>query len=94
MRITVINRETNKSEQEIVPAGRMMAILYGTYPGKLALHALVKRKFLSRLVGWWMDRPASVSKIKSFVEQLNIDMEEVERPMDDFVSFNDFLRAS
>lgn len=38
-----------------------------------------------------MDRPASVSRIQGFVDQLSIDMSESRKAIDEFTSFNDFF---
>jgi phosphatidylserine decarboxylase len=38
-----------------------------------------------------MDNPASVAEIEKFIETYGINLEEVELPMDHYLSFNDFF---
>jgi len=38
-----------------------------------------------------MSKPESKEKIKSFVEEMGIDMSEYKRPIEDYTSFNDFF---
>lgn len=89
--IRYIERKTGNLLQEIVPGEQWLQWLYHNPLGKLALHAVVKRKFVSEWYGRKMDSPASRSKIQGFVESLSINMDEAARPIEDFTSFNDFF---
>ncbi|PID58142.1 phosphatidylserine decarboxylase [candidate division KSB3 bacterium] len=89
--IYYIDRHSGALRQEIVPGERWLQWLYQTPVGTLTLHAVVKRAFLSQWYGWLMNRPASRSKIKEFVESLNIDLHETRRPLSDFNTFNEFF---
>lgn len=90
-RIHYIDRDTGETRREIVPGERWLRWLYHDPLGRLALHAVVKRKFLSQWYGWMMDRPASRSKIAEFVHSLQIDTDEIQRPIRSFETFNDFF---
>jgi phosphatidylserine decarboxylase len=46
---------------------------------------------VSQAYGWWNKRRWSRRRIKSFVRRLEINLEEVSRPVDTFESFNDFM---
>lgn len=89
--IEYIDRKTGNILREIVPGEQWLKWLYHNPVGKLALHAVVKRKFLSAWYGSKMDTPASRDKIPSFVTSLRIDMDEALRPVDDYATFNDFF---
>lgn len=89
--IHYIDRKTGNIRQEIVPGERWLKWLYCNPFGKLALEGLVKRKFLSQWYGRKMDKPASKNKIPDFIKELNIDMGEVLRSVNDFSTLNDFF---
>ena len=89
--IHYIDRQTGELRQEIVPGGKWLQWLYYTPVGKLTLQAMVKRKFLSQCYGRMMDRPASRTKIKEFIDSLEINMNEALRPVEDFKTFNEFF---
>ena len=67
--------------------------VYGSPLGRLSLHLLIKRAFFSRLMGWLRDTRSSGSpeKLRAFVEEYGIKMDDFERPADQYTSFNDFF---
>lgn len=85
------DREKNKVLIEQVPGEKFIKFLYYNPLGKLALHSLVKRKFLSSLYGKKMDSKKSVNLIEKFVKDYNIDMNEYLKNIHEFISFNDFF---
>ena len=89
--IRYIERKTGEYKIEKVPGESFLKFLYYNPFGKLALEALVKRKFLSVWYGKKMDTPESKKKILPFVKALEIPMEEAEKSWEDFTSFNDFF---
>ncbi len=89
--IQYIDRATGELKTENPPGEGFLRFLYHHPFGAVGLHMLVKRKFLSALYGWLMNRPGSWKKIKPFVEQYHINMDESLRVADDFGSFNDFF---
>lgn len=89
--IEYIDRKTGVLLRETVPGERWLKWLYHNPAGKLALDAVVKRKFLSQWYGWKMDAPASRERIPAFVESLGIDMDEATRSMDEYATFNEFF---
>lgn len=90
-KIQFIDRKTGKIYQEIVPCEKWLQWLYYNPFGNLALKSVVKRKFFTQWYGKKMDRPHSKAKILDFVTNLDIDMNEVLRPLNDFTTFNDFF---
>lgn len=89
--IRYIERKTGEYKIEKVPGESFLKFLYYNPFGKLALEALVKRKFLSVWYGRKMNSEKSKEKILSFVKALEIPMEEAEKSLEDFTSFNDFF---
>lgn len=89
--IKYFNRYTQQIEQEKVLGEKYLKWVYGTTTGKWALHALVKRGIFSRLLGWSKNRPSSAKSIRGFVEEYGINMDEVEKGIDEFKHFNDFF---
>jgi len=90
-KIQYIERKTGEIRTEKVMGEGALKFLYYNPFGKLALHTIVKRKFLSDWYGRKMSKPESKEKIKSFVEEMGIDMSEYKRPIEDYTSFNDFF---
>lgn len=89
--IEYINRKTGSLVTEKVPGEFWLRWLYTSFPGKLALETVVKRKALSSLAGKMMDRPSSRKKIHSFIEEYGISMDESLKSPEEFTSFNDFF---
>ncbi len=89
--ITFIDRQSGALITESPPGEGFLKFLYHNPFGRLALHTLVKRKFLSSLYGKRMDSPASRKNIAPFVNQYGIDMSEAVRNVEEFESFNDFF---
>ncbi|MGF6905887.1 phosphatidylserine decarboxylase [Fusobacterium sp. PH5-44] len=90
-KINYIKRGTEEILEEKIPGENYLRFLYYNPLGKLSLNLLVKRKFLSNFYGKRMDNPSSKNKIEAFVKKYNINMEEFEKSVEDFTSFNDFF---
>ncbi len=82
-------RQTTCTEQ--VYGDSYLRWTYGTFTGRLALAAVVKRVWFSRWYGWRMDRPASRQKIAPFIQQYGLDADEFVRRPDEFANFNEFF---
>ena len=91
MTIRFINRETGETQFETPPAEKLLKFLYENPFGKKTILTLAKRKFISKSYGKKMDKPSSTSKIKKFVSSLGIDMNESQKSIAEFTSFNDFF---
>jgi phosphatidylserine decarboxylase len=91
MQIKYIDRKTKEIINETPPGESFLKFLYHNPFGKMALHSLVKRKFLSELYGRQMDNPKSKKMIAPFVEQYDINLDECVKSLDEFESFNDFF---
>ncbi|TYP97373.1 phosphatidylserine decarboxylase [Tenacibaculum adriaticum] len=91
MQIKFIDRKSGKTISEKPPGEVFLKLLYHNPFGKMTILPVVKRKFLSVWYGKKMDKPSSIKKIKAFVAQLGIDMNEAEKPISAYTSFNDFF---
>ncbi|MEM1325160.1 MAG: archaetidylserine decarboxylase [Bacteroidota bacterium] len=91
MQIKYITRATGQIEEETPPAEGLLKFLYDNPIGKTALLPIVKRKFISALYGKQMDKPTSTAKIQDFVADLDIDLSESQKSLNEFTSFNDFF---
>ena len=89
--IKYINRSTGELITEKPPGEGYLKFLYHTAFGKLALNVLVKRKLLSTVYGRTKDKAQSVNQIQGFVDDLNIDMSEAVKTIDQYGSFNEFF---
>ncbi|MBE7652720.1 archaetidylserine decarboxylase [Tenacibaculum finnmarkense] len=91
MKIQFIDRKSGNKITETPPGEGFLKLLYHNPFGKMALLPIAKRKFLSSWYGKLMDKPNSVTKIEGFVNDLGIDMNEAQKPIEEYVSFNDFF---
>lgn len=89
--IKYINRKTGKIEIEKVAGEKWIKFLYKNPLGKVSLNTLIKRKYISEYYGKYMDTPKSKSKIKKFIKDLDIDMKDSEKNVDEFKTFNEFF---
>lgn len=87
--IKFIDRSTGIVKTEKVAGEKWLVWLYYNPVGEVSLQTLVKRKFLSSVYGYMMDRSSSTDKIQPFVEEFDIDMRIVQKQQ--FSSFNDFF---
>lgn len=92
MSIYYIDRKTGEKKQEKVAGFKLLEWIYQTRSGSIALESLLKRKFLSSLYGRMQDARFSARKIKSFVENLDIDISEAKHEdLTSYKTFNDFF---
>lgn len=93
--ITYIERKSSQKKTENVPAERMLHWLYQTFSGKIALQALLKRKIISHLGGWFMNTSRSAKRIQAFVDEHKINLDEFRQSnISDYKTFNQFFYRS
>lgn len=90
-KIEYIERKTGEIKVEKVPGEKYLKFLYYNPLGELPLNLVVKKKFLTEYYGKKMDKPESVKKIPSFIEQADINIAEAKKRVEEFTSFNDFF---
>lgn len=84
----IYNRKTKEYEKNIQSSATVLNFLYNTIPGRIILKLLIN-PFISKIVGFYHDMPLSKLKIKSFIKNNNIIMEEYEKK--EYKNFNDFF---
>lgn len=89
--IKYIDRQSGKLITENPPGEGYLKFLYHNPFGKLALHLVVKRKFLSSWYGGVKDKSSSTKDIQAFVDDLKIDMNEAVKSIQEYKSFNEFF---
>lgn len=90
-KIKYIERKTGEIKEEKVMGEGALKFLYYNPFGTLLLNMVIKRKFISEIYGKKMDKPKSKAKISSFIKEMNIDMNDYARDINEYKSFNDFF---
>ncbi len=89
--ILVYNRETGGLEPEIVMGEGAVRFFYQNAVGRLFERILLQHRFVSKVFGFFQSRSFSRKKIERVAAELQIDLGEVERPVDGYRTFNDFF---
>ena len=90
-KIRYIERKTGEVKIEKVMGENFLEFLYYNPFGKLTLNAVVKRKILSDWYGKKMSSPESKNKIKDFIKDMDINMNEYKYPAEHYNNFNEFF---
>ncbi|MGL5089008.1 MAG: phosphatidylserine decarboxylase [Fusobacteriaceae bacterium] len=90
-KINYIERKNGELKTEKPPGEVFLKFLYYNPLGKLPLNLVVRKKFLTDYYGKKMSELVSKNKIKPFVQENNIDMNESKKNIEEFTSFNDFF---
>ncbi|MBM7872257.1 phosphatidylserine decarboxylase [Clostridium pascui] len=89
--IKIYNRKTKTYEIEKVSGEKYLNWIYSTKFGSSFLELFIKKKLFSYIYGKYCDMGSSKNKIKKFIDDFNINIEESVTRTDDFISFNDFF---
>uniref|UniRef100_UPI003216ABD0 phosphatidylserine decarboxylase n=1 Tax=uncultured Draconibacterium sp. TaxID=1573823 RepID=UPI003216ABD0 len=90
--ISYIDRTSGEIRIENIPNEGMLKWLYASSTGKAALHILFKRKLVSQLGGWYMNSKLSAKRIKKFVDEYTINLNECQIDnVSEFKTFNHFF---
>lgn len=91
LRLTYCDRETGNLVIEPVYANGFLSWSYNSRLGWSATQLLLRQKFITWLYGWFQKQWWSRRKIKPFVDQLHVKIEESKKSLEEFESFNDFF---
>ena len=91
MKINIYARQTKSIVEEDAYKVEGLLFLYHTKRGRLLTNALLKRRIISKAYGQIMQSRRSLKQIPKFIEHYHINLNEVERPLHSFTSFNDFF---
>ena len=89
--ILLYNRRTGELEEETVFEKSVMEFLYGSRLGFRLTEALLKWRWATNIYARTQHSPKSQAKIKSFIENNGINIEELEQPLSSFKTFNEFF---
>ncbi|MDF2550008.1 MAG: psd [Chlamydiales bacterium] len=94
--ISYIDRQSGQVEEEKIYGGRWMAFCYGDSLlsrtiGRLVLHLFIKTAAFSKFYGKIQDFSWTRRKIIPFIRSFNVKVEEFEKKVESFTSFNDFF---
>ena len=90
-KIQLVSRERKELVEEVVYGEDLLRLAYGTPLGLRLVTRLWAYRWVSLLSGIYFSSPMSRGKIKPFVESLQIDSSESEKPHDEYGSFNEFF---
>lgn len=85
------DRETGALLRERVYAAGQLEFLYGNPLGKLLLEAVLTRRTFSRVYGRLKRSPSSRKQIEQFIETLEVDTTELEKPVAAYQSIDEFF---
>ena len=83
-----IVRNRNSKDNIIIESSKTLNFLYDNLLGRFILKIFIC-KFISNLIGIYMNSKLSIPKIKKFIKENNIDMNEYEKKK--YISYNDFF---
>lgn len=89
--ILLYNRRTGAVEEEVVFEKRAMEFLFGSGFGFWLTEALLKWRWATAFYARSQHSPASQAKIRRFIEQYGINVDEVEHPVAHYRTFNEFF---
>lgn len=89
--IEVVDRKTGKHFIEKIYGENAMKLLYGNPVLVSLASGVLANKWLSNIYGAYHDSAASKHKIADFVQTLNINLDECEKEVSQYQSFNEFF---
>ncbi|MCR3758874.1 phosphatidylserine decarboxylase [Clostridium felsineum] len=89
--IKFYNRKTKQYEIEKVAGENYLNWTYSSPIGMGFLEAIIKKKAFSSIYGSFCDSKMSRSKVRTFIKNFDIDMQECTEKQEEFKCFNDFF---
>lgn len=89
--ILLYNRKTKSVEEEVVFEKDVMEFFYGSRLGFFITEMFFKHKWATELYARLQHGAGSKAKIRKFVESHGVNLDELERPVESFNSFNEFF---
>ncbi|HEX3048967.1 MAG TPA: phosphatidylserine decarboxylase [Bacillota bacterium] len=87
----IFNREKSLLEKELVFNQRLKEKYYGNPWGRVITNLYLKRKCFTKRYGFRQRTPKSKTQIPAFIEQYQINTEEIELPVSEYCNFNEFF---
>ncbi|HEU0176078.1 MAG TPA: phosphatidylserine decarboxylase [Blastocatellia bacterium] len=89
--IMLYNRKTGSLQEEAVFEKDVMEFLYGSRLGFFITELLFKHRWATELYARLQHGPGSKSKIRKFVDSHGVNLDELDRPIGSFNTFNEFF---
>lgn len=89
--IEVFCRQQQRTIDETVCGEGLIRLFYGTPAGFKMTSKLFAYRWLSFFGGLYYDTPLSKKKISSFAQELSIDLDECEKEIGEYQTFNEFF---
>lgn len=89
--LTYYDREKGAFFDEEIYAGGFLDWSYNSRTGRFLTDLLFRRRWVSRAYGWLQSTRWSRRRIMPFVERMNVNVEEIARPLSEFGSFSEFF---
>jgi phosphatidylserine decarboxylase len=89
--ILLYDRKSRTVREEEIFEKEVMKFFYGSRLGFFLTEFLLKRKWATEIYARTQHGPGSRAKIKKFVENYGVNLDEVEAPIDSYRTFNEFF---
>lgn len=89
--ILLYNRKTGSLEEEAIFEKDVMEFFYGSRLGFFVTELFFKHRWATELYARLQRGPGSKPKIRKFVESHGVNLDELERPIESFNTFNEFF---
>jgi len=86
-----VDRRDGQLKHDPIYAAAFMDWCYNARAGQTLTRAVLNRWFASALYGWYYKQPWTRSKIAAFAAAMRVDLDELDRDLTQFRSFNDFI---
>ena len=84
-------RSSQKMIAERSPGLSILAWLYTSSLGRFLLLPITRLRFISKLFGWWQKKRFTKQHIPKFIEQYQVNVNEIELPLNHYNNFNAFF---
>jgi len=90
-KIQLYNRKSKTVEEEIVFEKQFIDFFYGNKFGLFLTDLILKKAFVSKILGMRENLSSSKKRIKPFIEKYKINTDEILEPLESFKTFNEFF---
>lgn len=91
VKVHIYSRAEGRVIPEYICGEGLMRLFYGTSLGLKLTTRLFVHRWLSYVGGKWYDTPLSRKQIQAFAQEMQIDLNECEKPLGKYPSFNSFF---
>lgn len=88
---TYIDRRTGQAKTDPIVAGAFLDWCYNTPVGRRVTRAVLSRKFVSRIYGWYYRQPWTRCRVEAFASSLGVNLNELTQPLASFRSVAEFF---